>query len=88
MAQEPTRRKRQSLIGLVADTEERPLRLPVLLRIEETPEGPPDERAEGDARGPAASSGADLIDQLFQEVRRETASLPGSGADEADEEHR
>jgi len=65
---------------LVAEIEEQLLRLLVLLRIEETVERVPDAKADGGAKDAAALWSQALIDQLFQEVKGETATSPGSSA--------
>ena len=78
--QELTMQKIQKLIGLVAETGERCLSLLVRLPLEDTTERVPDAKSDGGADAPTLWS-QDLIDQLFQEVKGESATSPGSSAD-------
>jgi chemotaxis regulatin CheY-phosphate phosphatase CheZ len=72
--QDLTRQKTRKLVGLVAEIEEQFLRLLAQLRIEDTGERVPAAETDGGAKEASTLSSQDLIDQLFQEVREESAS--------------
>jgi chemotaxis regulatin CheY-phosphate phosphatase CheZ len=85
--QDPTRQKTRKLIGLVAEVEEQLLCLLARLRIEDMGERVPNAESGGGAKDASTLSSQDLIDQLFQEVREESAlssglSANGTGGDQ------